>query len=158
MNKTILTGRLTADPELKKTTSGISVVSFTIAVDRPAAKGEEKQADFFDCVAWRQTAEFLSKWFCKGKPIGIDGHLQTRTYTNKDNRKIKLTEVVADNVEFLPGDGVRPPEAASAPSEGKHQEQTKTRDKAPNTARELSPHIYYPDYLDIEDDETDLPF
>lgn len=156
MNKTILTGRLTADPELKMTPNGISVVSFTIAVDRPVAKGEEKQADFFDCVAWRQTAEFLSKWFCKGKPIAIDGHLQTRTYTNKDNRKIKVTEIVADNVEFVLGDSVRPPEPSFEADKGKYQQEQKKAESAPQWAHPQSSCDVFLDGYEV--DESDLPF
>ena len=98
MNKVIEMGRFTEDPELKKTTSGLSVCSFTIAVNRP---GSDK-TDFLDCVAWRNTAEFVCKWFEKGAPIIVEGSLQTRTYEDKTGQKRKKVEIVVDNVFFIP--------------------------------------------------------
>lgn len=100
LNKAILVGRLTADPELKTTTSGISVCSFSIAIDRPYRSGAERQTDFIDIVAWRQTAEFVSKYFRKGSAIIIDGAIQTRSYTDKEGNKRRAFEVVASNVSF----------------------------------------------------------
>ncbi len=94
-------GRLVADPELKTTSSGISVTTFRIAVDRSYVKsGEERQADFFDIVAWRYTAEFICKHFRKGSLIAIDGQLQSRTYQAKDGSNRYVVEVVADNASF----------------------------------------------------------
>lgn len=100
-NVVILTGRLTADPELKKTTSGISVTSFSIAVARRYRSGEEQQTDFIRVVAWRQTAEFVSKYFKQGSMIGIEGSIQTRTYTDRDGNNRTAFEVVANNVQFV---------------------------------------------------------
>ena len=107
LNKTILMGRLTADPILRRTASGVAVASFTIAVDRDFGKDEngEKATDFFDIVAWRQTGEFVSKHFSKGRMIVVDGKLQTRSWTDKDGNKRKTVEVVADNCYF--GDSKR---------------------------------------------------
>lgn len=102
MNNVILIGRLVADPELKTTQSGIEVTSFRIAVDRPYSKDGEKKADFIDIVAWRRTAAFICQYFTKGKPIVINGSLQTRSYETKDGSKRFVTEVLADNVEFAP--------------------------------------------------------
>ena len=102
MNNVILIGRLVADPELKTTQSGIEVTSFRIAVDRPYSKDGEKKADFIDIVAWRKTAAFICQYFTKGKPIVINGSLQTRSYETKDGSKRYVTEVLADNVEFVP--------------------------------------------------------
>lgn len=102
-NKAILIGRLTADPELKATGSGIHVTSFTIAVDRRMSK--EKQTDFINIQAWRQTAEFICKYFSKGDPIGIEGSIQTRQYEDKTGAKRTAVEVVADNVFFVGGKG-----------------------------------------------------
>lgn len=94
-------GRLVADPELKTTASGVSVTTFRIAVDRSYVKsGEERQADFFDIVAWRYTAEFICKHFRKGSLIAIDGQLQSRTYQANDGSKRYVVEVVADNASF----------------------------------------------------------
>lgn len=101
INRVILMGRLVADPELKTTTSGISVTSFRIAVDRSYVKaGEQRQADFFDIVAWRSSAEFVCRNFSKGSLIAVDGQLQSRQYQTKDGQNRTAIEVVADNVSF----------------------------------------------------------
>lgn len=105
LNKAILIGNLTADPELKQTQSGISVVTFTIAVNRKyqsknAADGQQT-ADFISIVAWRQSAEFVSRYFKKGKPILVCGSIQSRSYTDNQGNKRYVTEVVADEVGFV---------------------------------------------------------
>ncbi len=101
LNRVILMGRLVSDPELKTTTSGISVTSFRIAVDRSYVKaGAERQADFIDIVAWRNTAEFVCRNFGKGSLIAVDGQLQSRQYQAKDGTNRTAIEVVADNVSF----------------------------------------------------------
>lgn len=100
-NLVVLTGRLTADPELKTTTNGISVTTFSIAVGRRYRAGEEAQTDFISIVAWRQTAEFITKYFKKGSMIGIEGSIQTRRYTDKDGKNRTVFEVVANNVQFV---------------------------------------------------------
>ena len=102
-NKVILVGNMTADPELKQTPSGLSVCSFSIAVNRRFAKTEQAQqtVDFINIVAWRQQAEFVSRYFKKGNPILICGQLQTRTWTDNQGQKRYATEVVADEVTFV---------------------------------------------------------
>lgn len=101
MNKVILVGRLTKDPELRNTASGIAVCSFTVACDRRYAKqGEERQADFINCVAWRQTGEFVSRYFTKGTRIALDGSIQTRSWDDNEGKRRYATEVMVDNVEF----------------------------------------------------------
>ena len=100
-NLVVLTGRLTADPELKKTPNGISVTTFSIAVSRRYRAGEETQADFITIVAWRQTAEFITKYFTKGSMIGIEGSIQTRKYTDKNGNNRTAFEVVANNAQFV---------------------------------------------------------
>lgn len=103
MNSVNLIGRLVADPELKTTQSGLEVTSFRIAVDRNYVKsGEDRKADFIDVVAWRKTAAFICHYFSKGKPIVIKGSLQQRSYDAKDGTKRYVTEVLAENVEFVP--------------------------------------------------------
>ena len=103
MNSVVLIGRLVADPELKTTQTGLEVTSFRIAVDRNyVKKGEDRKADFIDVVAWRQTAVFICHYFSKGKPIVIKGSLQQRSYDAKDGTKRYVTEVLAENVEFVP--------------------------------------------------------
>ena len=101
LNKAILMGRLTADPELRKTPSDVSVTTFTLAVNRSFTRqGEQSQTDFIDIVAWRNTAEFVSKWFTKGMQVAVSGRIQTRTWEDKQGQKRKTVEVVADEVFF----------------------------------------------------------
>lgn len=101
MNKAILVGRLTADPELRKTQSGVSVCSFTVAVNRRFAESNgNRQADFINCVAWRHTAEFICNYFAKGRMIGLVGSIQTRDWTDGDGRKRYATEVIVDEAYF----------------------------------------------------------
>ena len=100
LNVITVMGRLTRDPELRRTGSGIAVASFTVAVDRDFAQDGKKETDFIDCVAWRQTGEFVSKYFKKGSMIVVKGRLQIRSWTDKDGNKRKTAEVVADNCYF----------------------------------------------------------
>ena len=102
MNKVILIGRLTKDPELKKTNSGLSYVQFNLAVNRNyTSKSGEKQADFINCVAWRTQADNLVKYIRKGGLIGVEGEIQTRTYDDKNGIKKYITEVLCNSIEFL---------------------------------------------------------
>lgn len=101
LNHITIMGRLTKDPELRRTDSGIAVTSFTVAVDRDRApEGQDKETDFIDCVAWRGTAEFVDKYFSKGRMIVVSGRLQLRSWTDKDGNKRRSAEIVADNVYF----------------------------------------------------------
>ncbi len=100
-NKVILMGRITHDLELKTTPSGVSVCSFSIAVDRRyQTKGEEKKTDFFNIVAWRQSAEFVTRYFAKGRMILVEGELQTRSYVDKNGQTVRVVEVIADQLCF----------------------------------------------------------
>lgn len=104
INSVVLMGRLTYEPELRTTSSGTSVMQLCIAVDRNyQASGQERQADFVDCVAWKQTAEFVSRNFHKGDMIAVTGEIQTRNYTDKNGNKRKAVEVIARNVSFCGG-------------------------------------------------------
>ena len=101
INMVALMGRLTYEPELRKTPSDVSVLRFQVACDRSYQRaGAERQADFIDCVAWRQTAEFISRYFHKGSMIAIEGTIQTSNYTDKNGNNRKQTEVLANNVSF----------------------------------------------------------
>ena len=101
LNVSVLMGRLVADPELRHTPSNVAVTSYTLAVDRSYVKsGADRQTDFIDIVAWRSTAEFISKYFRKGQMMAVQGSIQTRTYTDKDGNKRKAFEILADNVSF----------------------------------------------------------
>ena len=104
LNKTILMGRLTADPELRKTQNNTSVASFTLAVNRSFTRqGEQPQTDFIDVIAWSATAEFVAKWFKKGMQVAVAGRLQTRNWEDRNGNKRKSTEVVAEEVHFAEG-------------------------------------------------------
>ena len=141
-NLVVLTGRLTADPELKTTQSGISVTSFSIAVDRRYRVGEERQTVFIKVVAWRQSAEFVAKYFKKGNMIGIEGSIQTRKYTDKNGNNRTAFEVVANNVQFVET------KRDSAPSA--------VEDNAPAASFSNAGANDFADLGDIADD--DLPF
>ena len=114
LNHITIMGRLTRDPELRRTGSGIAVASFTVAVDRDfgGRDGGERETDFIDCVAWRQTGEFVSKYFTKGRMIVVSGRLQIRSWTDKDGNKRRTAEVVADNCYF--GDSKRDGDSGSS--------------------------------------------
>lgn len=139
LNKSVLMGRLTRDPELRYTTSGTAVTSFTLAVDRDF-KGQsgEKETDFIDIVAWRNTAEFVSKYFSKGRMAVVEGRIQVRSWTDKDGGKRKSTEVIADSVYF--GDSKR-----DAPQSG-------------NAAYEAPADNGYSRFTELPEDDGDLPF
>lgn len=100
MNKAILIGRLCADPELRTTTSGAAVSTYRLAVDRPIKTEGQPEADFLSVVAWSKAAEFAGKYFRKGMKIAVEGRLQTRSYEDKEGRKIFVTEIVAERQEF----------------------------------------------------------
>ncbi|MCR4951304.1 MAG: single-stranded DNA-binding protein [Solobacterium sp.] len=103
INRVVLVGRLTRDVEVRKTQSGLSVASFTVACDRRGSRGQDGQqqtADFISCVAWRQTADFLGQYARKGAMVGVDGRIQTRSY-DRDGQKVYTTEVLADSVQLL---------------------------------------------------------
>lgn len=102
MNKVMITGRLTSDPEFRQTQSGISSATFTVAVDRPYQKDKEKQADFIRCIAWRNTSEFVNKYFSKGDPIEVIGSLRTGSYKDKNHSDVThyTTDVIVSEVSF----------------------------------------------------------
>lgn len=154
LNACILMGRLTADPELRTTQTGKSVASFSLAVDRDFQQSGEKQADFISVVAWGKTAEFIDKYFCKGRMIAIQGRIQTRTYTDKDGNKRKATEVVADKVSFT-GEKAEPSEHEPSRIEG-YEPAGKTRSSvaAPNVGYESGSPA---DFSEVSSDD-DLPF
>ena len=116
LNRIIVMGRLTLDPELRRTNSGTAVASFTVAVDRDfKSQSGEKETDFIDVVAWRNTAEFVSKYFSKGRMAVVEGRLQLRDWTDKEGSKRRSAEIVADNVYL--GDSKKDSESAPTHSE-----------------------------------------
>ena len=115
LNSVTLMGRLVADPELRQTASGVSVVSFRLAVERNyAPQGQERQADFISCVAWRQTAEVIGKYFTKGRMIAVEGSLQSRNYEDKNGQKRTAIEVIVDRAHFT-GERTAGAEQTAAP-------------------------------------------
>ena len=159
LNHIVLMGRLVRDPELRRTQSGVAVTSFRIAVDRDfqSRDGGERQADFIDIVAWRNTAEFAAKYFSKGRMVVVSGRLQMRDWTDRDNNKRTSAEVVADNIYF--GDSRR--DGGDAPAQGGYA----GYDAAP---RQQEPSSNYPgsytapvapsDFAEISEEDGDLPF
>lgn len=152
-NKVILMGRLTAAPELKQTQGGSSVTSFSIAVDRKYTKGEEKQADFPNIIAWRQTAEFICKYFDKGSAILIEGELQTRTWTDQQGNKRYATEVIAREASFC--ESKKTSEGNNTPH-SQNASQSKSEASAgymPDAYKSSSPAVEFESVMD-----DDLPF
>jgi single-strand DNA-binding protein len=137
LNSVIIMGRLTADPELRTTTNGLSVTSFTVAVDRNYKSGDERQTDFISVVAWRGTADFVTRFFKKGQMIAVQGSLQVRNYEDKNGNKRTAYDVVADNISFC----------------GSKSESGGSFSVIPDT-QEFS----VPDIPDFNDDDEGLPF
>lgn len=151
INRVVLTGRLTRDLELKTTQSGLSVASFTIAVNRQFKNSNgNREADFINCVIWKKSAENLCKYTHKGSLIGIDGRLQTRSYDNNNGQKVFVTEVVVDSFSLLESKNEN-----QANSKGGNNNGYSNNSNA-NTAAEPDPFADGGDTLDIRDD--DLPF
>ncbi len=146
MNRTILVGRLTKDPDLRYTPNGVAVANFTVAVNRPFKNEGEQQADFINCVVWRAPAENLAKYMKKGSQIGVDGRIQTRTFDGQDGKTVYVTEVVADSVQFLESKG----------SQSNNQSNNQQSSKASNTNGNEDPFKGNGEPIDISDD--DLPF
>ena len=146
LNHIVVMGRLTRDPELRRTSSGTAVASFTVAVDRDFAhkNGGERETDFIDCVAWRSTGEFVSKYFQKGSMAVVDGRLQIRTWTDKDGNKRRTAEIVANSVYFGSAKKDSSPSAPAA-------------EYAPPMPNE---YAYDPgaDFPEMFDDDPQIPF
>lgn len=158
LNVVAIQGRLTHDPELKTTPSGVSVCSFRIACERSySSKGEERKADFFTITAWRQTAEFVCKYFQKGSMIAVEGSLQTRQYQDQQGSNRTVVEIVANNVSFCSGKAAEKPAAAS------YEKQTANNVREANAAHSApqQPQSYAQgstnDFTEISDADN-LPF
>ena len=154
LNHITIMGRLTRDPELRRTGSGIAVTSFTLAVDRDFSGREsgEKETDYIDCVAWRQTGEFVSKYFTKGRMAVVSGRLQIRSWTDKDGNKRRSAEVVADNVYF--GDSKRNGETGGSSYGG----DSYAAPAAPSYGGYAAPSAPASDFAMPDDDDAQLPF
>ena len=156
LNVVAIMGRLVADPELRTTPAGHSVCSFRIACDRSyVQQGQERQADFIDIVAWRQQADFVSKYFQKGSMIAVEGSLQTRQYQDKNGNSRTAVEVVANNISFA---GAKRQDGQSAPS---YEQQTKNHVQQAKAAQNVPQPTYTQGSMDdfaVINDNDDLPF
>jgi single-strand DNA-binding protein len=165
-NRIVLVGRLTRDPELRATPDGISVVRFTLAVDRAMRAGEERQTDFFDIVAFRQLADTVANYMTKGKLVLVEGKLQTRSYTDREGNRRKAYEVVADTVRFLervregePEAGADMPAAAAAPASPAAPRTVQRPAATPAPAPADEPEVMDNfDDIDFDDHNIDDPF
>ena len=157
LNHITIMGRLTRDPELRRTGSGVAVASFSLAVDRDFSPkdGGERETDFIDCVAWRQTGEFVSKYFTKGRMAVVSGRLQIRSWTDKEGNKRRTAEVVADNVYF--GDSKRDDQGGSSYS-GNSYGNYGSAPAAPAYGGYSAPTAPASDFAMLDDDDAQLPF
>ena len=168
LNHIVIMGRLVRDPELRRTGSGVAVASFRVAVDRDFAPkdGSERKADFIDCVAWRQTGEFISKYFAKGRMIIVDGRLEMRDWTDKEGNKRTSAEIVVANAYF--GDSKRDGDSGSSSYGGNTYGGNSyggSSYAAPVSAPAAPSYGSYPapsapasDFAMLEDDDAQLPF
>lgn len=131
MNKVILIGRLTADPDIRRTQSGKCVASYRMAVDRPFKSDGQPEADFISCVAWGKSGEFCQRYLHKGMKIALEGRIQTRTYDDKDGKKVYVTEVIVEHHEFCEGKKQSDSGSYAEPAQG---------------------------FTEIDEDDSDLPF
>ena len=162
LNHIVIMGRLTRDPELRYTQSQIPVASFRVAVDRDFGRGEERQTDFIDCVAWRSTGEFVSKYFQKGSMAVVSGRLQMRDWTDKDGNKRTSAEVVADNVYFGeskrrdgdPRDSYGPRDSYAPRDNYAARDSYGKRDSRDSAPRQPAPSAF----AELDDGDGELPF
>lgn len=152
-NKIIIVGRLTADPELRQTPSGVSVASFSVAVNRSyTPKGGERQADFFDVVAWRNTGEFISRYFSKGSLILIEGTMESRSFVDKNGNNRRVWELIASNAHFV----------ESKVSAAANQDRPDSLPPEPPAGMSAPPAAFssggMDDFTAVDDDDGDLPF
>jgi single-strand DNA-binding protein len=164
LNHIVIMGRLTRDPELRRTGTGVAVASFTVAVDRDfgGREGGERETDFIDCVAWRNTGEFVSKYFTKGSMIVVSGRLQIRGWTDKEGNKRRTAEVVADNVYF--GESKRSGDSGSYSNGNSfggnsYGGNTYSAPAAPSFGNYAAPAANSAsDFAMLDDDDAQLPF
>ena len=152
INRVVLVGRLTKDPVLRKTTNGASVVSFTVACNRLFKQEGQPEADFINTVVWNKTADSVEKYTHKGSLVGVEGRIQTRSYDDKDCKRVYVTEVVADNVRFLDSRKAGGTDHAYVPGQASTQSITTMSNSTPSFSSEFTSTAA----LDISDD--DLPF
>lgn len=163
LNRVVLVGRLTRDPDLRYTQNGTAVANFTLAVNRPFTNQQgERDADFINCVIWRRPAENLANYMKKGSMVGVDGRIQSRTFEGKDGKTVYVTEVVADSVQFLDSKGSSPQQGAGSgydqqPS-GFQQNQNQNQNQQQSQPNFNDDNIFKKDGEPIDISDDDLPF
>ena len=156
MNKVFLIGRLSRDPELRHTTSGTAVCQINVAISRPVAQGSEPQTDFINVVVWNKQAENVAKYLAKGRQIAVEGRIQTRNYDNNEGKKVYVTEVLANNIQFLESKSASVSEVSF---EGNNSSDTASSYFAPTSETvsvEKDPFESFGESIEISD--NDLPF
>lgn len=144
MNRSLIVGRLTKDPDLRYTQNGHAVANFTVAVNRPFKnESGENEADFINCVTWRKQAENLANYMSKGSQVGVDGRIQTRTYDAQDGKKVFVTEILAESIQFLESKNSNKQQSQPRPQQNNQQQSQQTYEQAGRQ-------------VDIQD--SDLPF
>jgi single-strand DNA-binding protein len=159
INRVVLVGRLTKDPELKYTPTGVAVANFTLAVNRPfSSQDGNREADFINCVIWRKPAENVANFLRKGSLAGVEGRINTRNYENQEGRRVYVTEVVADSVQFLEprNSGGQQSGGSSYGEENNYNQNRKPNNNQNNNRQEDDPFAGGSQPIDISDD--DLPF
>lgn len=160
MNRVVLVGRLTRDPDLRYTPTGVAVANFTLAINRPFTNQDgNREADFINCVVWRRPAENLANYMKKGNQVGVDGRLQSRSYEGQDGKTVYVTEVVADSVQFLESKGSSQGQDTSGfqQNQGYNQNQNRQQSQQQQSSQNQSnPFSNEGEPIDISDD--DLPF
>ena len=158
LNHITIMGRLTRDPELRRTGSGLAVTSFSVAVDRDFGKSEsgEKKTDFFDCVAWRNTAEFASKYLTKGRMVVVSGRLEFRDWTDKEGNKRRNAEIIVDNIYFA--DSKRDGDSGSSYGGNAYGGNSYSAPAAPSFGGYSAPAAPASDFAMLDDDDAQLPF
>ncbi|MBB6454440.1 single-strand DNA-binding protein [Salirhabdus euzebyi] len=154
MNRVVLVGRLTKDPDLRYTPNGVAVANFTVAVNRPFSNQQgDREADFINCVVWRRAAENLANFMKKGSLIGVDGRIQTRSFDNQEGKRVFITEVVAETIQFLESKGSSQGDRGSA---GFQTNQNPSQNNYDRRNNEEDPFANNGEPIDLSDD--DLPF
>ncbi|TFJ92277.1 single-stranded DNA-binding protein [Lentibacillus salicampi] len=161
LNRVVLVGRLTRDPDLRYTPNGAAVANFTLAVNRPFSNQQgNRDADFINCVVWRRQAENLAQYMSKGSMVGVDGRVQTRTFETKEGRTAFVTEIVADSVQFLESKGSSQnrsqPSTGYQPNPSQNQNQSQSQNQNQPDQNNNNPFKDNGEPIDISDD--DLPF
>ncbi|WP_163527904.1 single-stranded DNA-binding protein [Halobacillus ihumii] len=159
LNRVVLVGRLTKDPDLRYTPNGVAVANFTVAVNRPFSNNQgDRDADFINCVVWRRAAENLANFMSKGSLIGVDGRLQSRSFDNQEGKRVFVTEVVADSVQFLESKGASKNGGGQQGSgfQPNQNQQQSGNNFGSNNNKDDDPFADNGEPIDISDD--DLPF